>query len=99
MGSILYVVRPQVSQAEKKFWDTLGSELRLRFLWKLGVFLSVTPAVAGIFAFGIDSKAHARSAAVGEFYAGRLESLSERRHGRTVRSQYAGSAFQALYGR
>ena len=39
-----------------------------------------------------------RSAAIREFHAGGLKSASERSNRRTVRSQHAGSAFQALYG-
>ena len=70
-----------------------GSQLRPRFLWNPGLFPSVTPAVAGFFTFKIGSKAHAMSAAVGEFYAGGLESTSERGHGRAMRSQYARSTF------
>jgi hypothetical protein len=59
---------------------------------------SASLVVAGLFAFSVGSKSHARSAAIREFYAGGLESASERSNRRTVRSQYAGSAFQALYG-
>ena len=49
-------------------------------------------------AFRVGPKAQARSAAVREFYPGRLESTSERSNGRTVRSQSARSGFETLYG-
>jgi hypothetical protein len=70
----------------------------LRDLWEPGLFRSATLVVASVFVSKDRSMAHARSAAVREFYAGGLESTSERSYGRTVRSQYARSSFEALYG-
>jgi hypothetical protein len=88
--------RGVASSQRKAGLGRVGSVLRA--LWKPGLFRSATPVVAGVFVFKNGSNAHARSATVREFYAGGLESTSERSYGRTVRSQYARSAFEALYG-
>jgi hypothetical protein len=84
------------ARSGKQVWGSVGGVLR--DLWKPRLFRSATLVVASVFVFKDGSKAHARSAAVREFYAGGLESTSERSYGRTVRSQYARSPFEALYG-